>query len=838
MERRARAVPAAQEARNGLLVLLVMVVLGVFFAGGALAEEPFFSGLTKCETDADCPQYKVCADYVEECGASLLPWGSDNCACADWDSGPGWEEMPCYCHKCDGPNTGPVETGIKLCYMPKTACESDSDCTEPGLHCYHEECYASGSLSSCETADDCDWGWECLEHSWWRPGTCDNPEGGLSGGCCLDRVCAPKGWGHPVVGCAGGGGGGGEQADVHTGAGAGEAELESTGDSSSSSGCSVGVAPAAGPIGLVVLGLLIVFVFWIPRRRRSRRLDAVAALMLVALLSACTSSSGNSPSDAGDSNFQETTEGACSALAQEACEASDECEPYLAWPKEQACVTGEPNKAPSFVVCGSSAERVCSGNWTWAYSQGDPEDWRLFSGGCVPQGWAKGEGADLVCGAQPCEGLPQAECETTYHCFPVFGAPIEDDCTSGESEYAGCWTGEKVEGGEVVALICMTAATWAHPADDPNAWYRFQDSCVPDGWVAGDHDDACGVSCDGLDEVACDASEACMAIEGWPEAQACLAWRNEPGAGEAQFVSCAEFEPCGLAMEWAHPPDHPDEFWLFQTTCIPQGWVVVEEAPCGPACPSTHPWLTEPQSWKCDLPDGTVCTWPAEGCESGQKPDNVCTCAKYGDKLRFECDRPFHNCLPLEGSDMPEGTLTRPVPKHREVAEVCESTLEPRLDPTCTPSQPGGVDPENECTSDAECEGDGARCLDAWQGMGETLCTCHVPQCFEDAECPGTAVCNCGKTENSGSMHCEGPGGQSCLHECLFSDCQTDADCGEGKFCSPSWDICGWQKVGYHCHDPEVAECFSAWECMGADHWGCNFEKGTGWVCQERPMCD
>jgi len=255
-------------------------------------------------------------------------------------------------------------------------------------------------------------------------------------------------------------------------------------------------------------------------------------------------------------------------------------------------------------------------------------------------------------------------------------------------------------------------------------------------------------------------------------------------------------------------------------------------------CPTVHPWLKEPQTWKCDLPDGTVCSWPAEGCEPGQKPDNVCTCVDYVGDLRFECDRPFHNCLPLEGSDVPEGTLTRPLPTHREVAEECESTLVPRDDPTCSNSQPGIGSPENECTTDDDCEGDGdgARCLDAWQGMGATLCTCYTPDCFEDADCPGLAVCSCGKTD--ASYFCGGPSYKSCLHECLFSDCRTDADCGEGKFCSPSWDFCGWQIQGYHCHDHDVAECFSSWECMGAEHWGCNFENGEGWICQEIPMCD
>ena len=263
---------------------------------------------------------------------------------------------------------------------------------------------------------------------------------------------------------------------------------------------------------------------------------------------------------------------------------------------------------------------------------------------------------------------------------------------------------------------------------------------------------------------------------------------------------------------------------------------VVDQAEVTNGCPAVHPWLTEPQTWKCDLPDGTVCSWLAEGCEPGEKPDNVCTCVEYGGDLRFECERPFHNCLPLEGSDVPEGTMTRPLPKHREVAEVCESTMEPRADPTCTNSQDGIGSPEDECETDADCPGDGARCLDEWQGMGATLCTCYTPDCFEDADCPGIGVCSCGKTD--ASWYCGGPSHKSCLHKCLFSDCQTDADCGQGKFCSPSWDDCGWQIQGYHCHDPDVAECFNSWECMGADHWGCNFEQGKGWVCQEMPMCD
>jgi len=32
----------------------------------------------------------------------------------------------------------------------------------------------------------------------------------------------------------------------------------------------------------------------------------------------------------------------------------------------------------------------------------------------------------------------------------------------------------------------MTVVTWAHPADEPEKWFVFPDSCVPDGWVSAE----------------------------------------------------------------------------------------------------------------------------------------------------------------------------------------------------------------------------------------------------------------------------------------------------------------------------------------------------------------
>ncbi len=275
---------------------LVLAATGAFFFSGmALAEEPFFWGRAKCETDADCPQYTVCADYIEECGASLHEWGSDNCACPDPDNGPGWEEMPCYCHKCDGPNSGPVETGIKLCHMPDVECETDSECTQPGMECYkythRGECGASAQLVSCDDDADCEWGWECIDHSWWS--VCYESDAGTppTGACCLERVCAPSGWGHPVAGC--GGGGSGTPVDVTSESGVAEADPSSPNSGSSSSGgCSAGVVPGAASWGLVVLLLLIllpVAIRW--QRRRGRTAYVVVLAFLPGLLAGCDSES-------------------------------------------------------------------------------------------------------------------------------------------------------------------------------------------------------------------------------------------------------------------------------------------------------------------------------------------------------------------------------------------------------------------------------------------------------------------------------------------------------------------------------------------------------------------
>lgn len=306
-----------------------------------------------------------------------------------------------------------------------------------------------------------------------------------------------------------------------------------------------------------------------------------------------------------------------------------------------------------------------------------------------------------------------------------------------------------------------------------------------------------------------------------------------PGGADGQVTVLEDTVGPGADMGAPDPADSAADLSLADGAAMdasPSDSVVPPDTN-DPGCPAAHPWLIQPGNWDCDLPPGTACAWPAEGCAAGVKPDNVCTCIeKPGGELRFDCTRPFHNCLPLTDSHVSDGT-TRPKPEHRETAETCEATPTPRADAVCE-DYPSPVDKPPECETDADCAETGARCLETWDGMGTSLCRCHAAECTEDADCPGMGVCECGWTEIAASW-CDGPSAP-CHHDCLPADCRTDADCGTTQLCSPSEDFCGWTTVGYHCHDPEVVECFSDWECMG---WQC-IHEGTGWICNQAPPCD
>ncbi len=195
---------------------------------------------------------------------------------------------------------------------------------------------------------------------------------------------------------------------------------------------------------------------------------------------ACNDVRGGSH-DVADSSPAETISGNCTALSQQECEASDECEAYLAWPREQACAAPEPLVAPLFMGCAEL--QMCSAAWTWGHPSDEPENWHMFINNCLPEGWTEKEVGGLICDGELCIGFSLADCESTDHCMPVSGVPLEDGCTFGEDQYAGCWTAETMDNGELALVSCATAETWAHTPGEPEEWYLFPNSCVPDGWV-------------------------------------------------------------------------------------------------------------------------------------------------------------------------------------------------------------------------------------------------------------------------------------------------------------------------------------------------------------------
>jgi len=263
------------------------------------------------------------------------------------------------------------------------------------------------------------------------------------------------------------------------------------------------------------------------------------------------------------------------------------------------------------------------------------------------------------------------------------------------------------------------------------------------------------------------------------------------------------------------------------------------ETPTADGCPAAHPWIALPMSYSqfdCELPHGTVCSWPAENCASGTKPDNVCTCTEHtGGKLRFDCQTPFHNCLPLKGvEENPGGLRWRMLPTNRPEAAPCTPVVTPRPDMVCAPSASPSGNPEPECATDEDC-GDGVLCLDSYFLGGETLCQCHTSDCIADDDCGDGALCLCGAVANGEETPCGGFWHLPCGHHCLPSTCRTDADCGKGGYCSPSLDQCGWMPLSYHCHHPEDPECLTDWECFDDL---CHYVDGQGWGCKQMPVCD
>jgi hypothetical protein len=169
------------------------------------------------------------------------------------------------------------------------------------------------------------------------------------------------------------------------------------------------------------------------------------------------------------------------------------------------------------------------------------------------------------------------------------------------------------------------------------------------------------------------------------------------------------------------------------------------------------------------------------------------------------------------GTSKPPVVTQRVPAVHRSTATPCDS-IRPTTEPTNIPD--GGAGGWIECRSNAECtQGVNGRC----NGNGHDGWHCTYDQCTDDSQCKGGGVCQC-----------EG-GFRADNNVCLTSSCRVDADCGPGRYCSPSLGDCGSYGgvAGYFCHEP-ADECVDDSDCAssGSIKGTCRYNQTVGhWKC-------
>jgi hypothetical protein len=184
---------------------------------------------------------------------------------------------------------------------------------------------------------------------------------------------------------------------------------------------------------------------------------------------------------------------------------------------------------------------------------------------------------------------------------------------------------------------------------------------------------------------------------------------------------------------------------------------------------------------------------------------------------------------------------------HRVAATACTGTRTPASALLYCPGGPGLYDGgKNDaggvpCASDQDCtQGSNGQCYCMYSPAGSGGTACSYDRCTSDSDC-GKNVCICRETvvpdvpaDPSRNTFCTGVG-----------NCQVDADCGAGGYCSPSASFdCGAGVVayyGYYCHTPgdecindsdctpqgNVANAFCTYDPHG-QHWAC-----SSMICQD-----
>src|SRR5690554_1002209 len=86
---------------------------------------------------------------------------------------------------------------------------------------------------------------------------------------------------------------------------------------------------------------------------------------------------------------------------------------------------------------------------------------------------------------------------------------------------------------------------------------------------------ACGdpkadrIDCEGLDEATCDEAEGCWSNYGSPM----HGGYDCDNRGPKGFAGCTSGDGlCSDVPIVGAPPDAPEEYWLFGSACVPDGW--------------------------------------------------------------------------------------------------------------------------------------------------------------------------------------------------------------------------------------------------------------------------
>lgn len=146
----------------------------------------------------------------------------------------------------------------------------------------------------------------------------------------------------------------------------------------------------------------------------------------------------------------------------------------------------------------------------------------------------------------------------------------------------------------------------------------------------------------------------------------------------------------------------------------------------------------------------------------------------------------------------------------------------------CTPGRLAVPTPN--CMLDDDCTaGTNGRCLlSVTSFVDMRTCTCSYDTCTSDTDCTG------------GPCHCSA-GPRTDANACRPGNCQVDADCGPGGYCSPTRSgTTVFQRAniidaaGYYCHTA-MDTCVDDSDCVQMATWGshCAYDLGkAAWTCR------